>query len=229
MSGAVNATDEAFPDHAIWRAIWVSVNQWPPARKAYDRLAAVMGEGSLLHDLAQMTGHARLSPARLKADDIRRRENKAMLARLAKIKACLDRRQEEAVEDARTFNRLDGTFPMAECDRAIAYFEADQPHARGMTGVGARSGGGDGARSLMSARFTAIGRFAEQVRLETGEPHDADVAVLAEALLQVGRSAHPPQPRGVAARDVARWRLDYARKQEDRWRAAAWVTGETAC
>ena len=231
-------------DPAVLHAIWVSVNKWPPARKAYDRLAAAMGErsllhddrqtageGALLHDLAQMVGHAQLSPDRLKADAMRRDENQTMAASLAKIKAFLDRRQEKAVEDARTFNRADATIPfgfMAEIDRALAYFEADQPHARGMTGVGARSGGGDGARSLMSARFAAVGRFAEQVRIETGEPHDADVAVLAEALLQVGRSAHPPQPRGVAARDVARWRLDYARKQEARWRAAA-RTGETAC
>jgi integrase len=139
-------------------SIWVSVNKWRPAREAYDRLAALMGEGALLHDLTQMIGHARLSPDRLMADDIRRRENQTMLAKLAKIKACLDRRQEEAVEDARTFNRADMTFParfMAEIDRALAYFEADQPHARGMTGVSARSGGGKGERSLMSARFAA--------------------------------------------------------------------------
>lgn len=201
-------------DPAVLRAIWVSVNKWTPAREAYDRLAAAMGEGSLVHGLAQMVGHARLSPDRLKADAMRRDENEAMLAKLAEIKACLDRRQAKAIEDARTFNRADGTFParfMAEIDRALAYFEADQPHARGMTGVGARSGGGDGERSLMSARFAAVGRFAEQVRLEIGEPYDAEVALLAEALLQVGRSAKGP--RAVAARDVKAWRLEYARKR----------------
>ena len=206
-------------DPAVLPAIWGSVNKWQPARDAYGRLAALMGggevgEGALLHDLAQMVGHARLSPDRLKADAMRRDENKAMLAWLAKIKACLGRRQEKAVEDSRVFNRADGTFParfMAEIDCALAYFEADQPHARGMTGVGARSGGGKGERSLMSARFAAVGRFAEQVRLEIGEPHDADVATLAEALLQVGRSAK--SQRAVTAHNVEAWRLEYARKR----------------